>query len=195
MITIVIPTLNDERALVPALAALVPGAAAGLVREVILADGGSADETAKVADVAGCDFLRGPADPGARLRMAAQRARGSWLMFLAPSVVLQEGWMSEVPAFVEKAERVRAAENHAAAFRLVFDGFGIRPRFAEFSVAVRYAFTGRPRVEQGLLIAKRFYDRLGGHRDGEDAQLDLLVRIGRRRIVALRSAIVLGGTP
>lgn len=195
MITVVIPTLNDERALIPALASLVPGAAAGLVREVILADGGSADETAKVADVAGCDFLRGTADPGARLRMAAQRARGSWLMFLAPSAVLQEGWLHDVPTFVEKTERAGAAESHAAAFRLAFDGFGFKPRFAEISAAARHAVTGRPRVEQGLLIAKRFYDRLGGHRDGEDAQRNLLTRIGRRRIVALRSAIVLGGTP
>jgi glycosyltransferase involved in cell wall biosynthesis len=194
MITVVIPTLNDERALVPALAALVPGAAAGIVREVILADGGSTDETAKVADVAGCDFLPGPADTGARLRMAAQRARGAWLAFLAPSAVLQEGWLREVTEFIEKAERVREAENHAAAVRLVFDGFGVKPRFAEFSAAARHAVTGRPRVEQGLLIPKRFYDRLGGHRDGEDAQRNLLMRIGRRRIVALYSAISCTGT-
>lgn len=193
MITVVIPTLNDERVLVPALAALVPGSAEGLLREVILADGGSTDDTEKVADAAGCDFLTGPSDPGARLRAAAQRARGSWLLFLDPSAMLPQGWVRELGAFIETAERTGAAGNRAAAFRLGLEGFGLKPRIAEIAAAARHAVTGRPRAEQGLLLAKRFYDRLGGHRDGEDAQLDLLVRIGRRRIVALRSALVLGG--
>ncbi len=50
----------------PTLAALVPGATAGIVREVIVADGGSRDDTEKVADIAGCRF--------SRLRGAAGRA-------------------------------------------------------------------------------------------------------------------------
>ena len=41
----------------PTLAALVPGATAGLITEVLIADGGSHDDTAAVADVAGCNFL------------------------------------------------------------------------------------------------------------------------------------------
>ena len=101
MITVIIPTLDSEGALVPTLSALVSASASGLVREVILADGGSRDETEKVADVAGCHFLKGPHDPGARLRAAAHQARGSWLLFLDPAAILQEGWMREVRAFVE----------------------------------------------------------------------------------------------
>ena len=45
MFSIIIATHDSERALVPTLAALVPGATAGIVREVIVADGGSRDET------------------------------------------------------------------------------------------------------------------------------------------------------
>ena len=50
---------------------------------------------------------------------------------------------------------------------------------------------GRPRPEQGLLIARRFYDQLGGHGDGKKAQERLFARIGRRRMVTLRARIVL----
>ena len=57
MLSIIIPTRNSERPLVPTLAALVPGATTGLVAEVLIADGGSQDDTAAVADVAGCNFL------------------------------------------------------------------------------------------------------------------------------------------
>jgi hypothetical protein len=193
VITVIIPTLDSEGALVPTLSALVPASASGLVREVILADGGSRDETEKVADVAGCHFLKGPHDPGARLRAAAHQARGSWLLFLDPAAILQEGWMREVRAFVDMMERGGLAERRAATFRLGYEGFGMKPRLAEAAAAARLAVIGRPRPEQGLLIARRFYDHLGGHKDGKKAQERLFARIGRRKMVTLRTRIVLAG--
>ena len=194
MITVIIPTLNSEHALVPTLSALVSGSVAGLVREVIVADGGSNDETEKVADVAGCHFLKGPHDPGARLRAAAHQARGSWLLFLDPAGVVQEGWMREVRAFVETMERSGLAEKRAATFRLGYQGFGLTPRLAEVAAAARLVVIGRPRPQQGLLIARRFYDHLGGHGDGKKAEERLLARIGRRKLITLRTRIVLPET-
>jgi glycosyltransferase involved in cell wall biosynthesis len=191
VITVIIPTLDSEDALVPTLSALVSASASGLVREVILADGGSRDETEKVADVAGCHFLKGPHDPGARLRAAAHQARGSWLLFLDPAAILQEGWMREVRAFVDTMERGGLAERRAATFRLGYEGFGMKPRLAEAAAAARLAVIGRPRPEQGLLIARRFYDQLGGHKDGKKAQERLFARIGRRKMVTLRTRLVL----
>ncbi len=194
MICVIIPTLNSERVLVPTLAALVAGSAAGLVREVILADGGSRDETGKIADAAGCNFMPGPADFGARLRAAARVARGSWLMFLDPAAVLEEGWTREVRAFIETAERTGVSERKAAAFRLRVEGFGLKPRVKEAAAAARHTITGRPRAEQGLLISKKFYDSLGGHVPGPRAHRQLLARTGRR-VVALRTRVVLAAQP
>src|SRR5207244_2986253 len=57
MLSVVIATHNSERSLLPTLAALVQGAAAGIVREVIVADAGSRDATAAIADGAGCRLL------------------------------------------------------------------------------------------------------------------------------------------
>ena len=57
MLSVIIATHESERTLVPTLAALVPGATAGLLGEVIVADAGSRDATAEVADVAGCRFM------------------------------------------------------------------------------------------------------------------------------------------
>lgn len=194
MITVIIPTLNSEHALVPTLSALVSGSVAGLVREVIVADGGSNDETEKVADVAGCHFLKGPHDPGARLRAAAHQARGSWLLFLDPAGIVQEGWLREVRAFIETMERSGLAENRAATFRLGYQGFGLTPRLAEAAAAARLVVIGRPRPQQGLLIARRFYDHLGGHGDGKKAEERLFARIGRRKLITLRTRIVLPET-
>jgi glycosyltransferase involved in cell wall biosynthesis len=189
LISVILPTLDAERLLVPTLSALVPGSAAGLVREVILADGGSKDDTEKVADAAGCEFLRGPRDLGARLRAAAHAARGNWLLFLDPAGVLDEGWPREVRAFMDSAERSGFAGRRAASFRLAFDGFGMKPKLKKAASAARLALLGRPRDEQGLLIAKRFYDELGAHTDGAKAHRRLIARLGRRRMVALRTGI------
>jgi glycosyltransferase involved in cell wall biosynthesis len=189
LISVIIPTRDSERVLVPTLAALVAGSVAGLVRDVVLADGGSRDDTEAIADAAGCALLRGPADPGARLRSAAAWARGSWLLFLEAGGVLDEGWPREVRAFVDGAERTGAAERRAATFRLASQGFGIGARMAETAAAARLALIGRPRAEQGLLIARRFYQALGGHAEGAGAHRRLLGRIGRR-IVVLPTRVV-----
>ena len=71
----IIATHESERALVPTLAALVPGAIAGLVTEVVVADGGSRDATAEVAEVAGCRFMASAEPLGARLKSAAKSTR------------------------------------------------------------------------------------------------------------------------
>ncbi|MEP2954141.1 MAG: glycosyltransferase, partial [Sulfitobacter sp.] len=49
-ISVVIPSLNAAAALPACLAALVEGLQAGLIREVILSDGGSADGTPQLAE-------------------------------------------------------------------------------------------------------------------------------------------------
>jgi hypothetical protein len=61
----------------------------------------------------------------------------------------------------------------------------LRPGLSEVIALLRVALGGGPKPEQGLLIARRFYDALGGHPDGADAEAALLRRIGRRRVAML----------
>src|SRR5262245_45634577 len=86
MLSVVIATHDSERALLPTLAALVAGAAAGVVREVIVADAGSRDATAAIADGAGCRLLTSAQTRGAASRPPRQpRARrGSCFSHPAP---------------------------------------------------------------------------------------------------------------
>ncbi|MEW6124430.1 MAG: glycosyltransferase [Pseudomonadota bacterium] len=191
MISVVIPTHNSERALVPTLAALVPGVTGGILRDVILADGGSSDDTAAIADAAGCVFLSGLSDLGLRLKQGAGQSRGRWLLFLHPYSLLEEGWVREVASFLESAERRGAADKIAATFRLSVDGYGLRPRLGEAVAAARLAVTGRPRPGQGLLLSRRHYERLGGHVAGKGAERRLIARIGLRRLHVLRASVLL----
>jgi glycosyltransferase involved in cell wall biosynthesis len=192
MLSVIIATKDCERRLVPTLAALVSGAAQGLVRDVIVADGGSKDETAKIADIAGCAVQVSDASLAARLTAAARAARGPWLMFLRPGTVLDPAWIDDTARFVEQAEERGDAEHHAAVFRRT-PGMSLhRSALAEVLMVLGSRLI-RPRPEQGLVIFKRFYDRLGGHRDRADPEADLMARIGRKRIVVLRSGALTAG--
>lgn len=174
----------------PTLAALVSGAAAGVVRDVVLADGGSTDETEAIADAAGCIFLKGQRDLGARLRAGAQAAsRGEWILFLDPGGMLEEGWTREVRKFVDVA--ARSGDRRAATFQLAYEGFGVRSRIAEAARRATLALTGRPSAEHGLLISKQLYQQLGGHQKGDAAHRRLIAKLGRHRIVKLRTKVVL----
>ena len=188
MLSVVIPTENAERALVPTLAALVPGATAGIVREVIVADAGSSDATALIADAAGCRIDVVPAPLGQRLRQAAAGARGAWLLFLRPGAVPDWTWVDETRRFIEQAETGGRADARAAAFRRTQDAETFGPAIIEGLGLIAAAFGARPWPQQGLLISKTLYERIGGHLDSDaDPEGKLLRRLGRRRIVMLRS--------
>ncbi len=184
MLSVIIPTDESERILVRTLACLVPGATAGLIRDVILADAGSSDETAKVGDVAGCRFLSLPGPLGPRLDKAADQARSEWLMFVPPGAVLESGWVADVQQFIE-----RAPTDIAATF-----GLAARPHGQDSLLTGMLALWRARRTSlapgRGLIISKTFYREVGGYRDVSDTEADLLRRIGKRRLAVLRTGLI-----
>ncbi len=94
MISVVIATLNDERTLGETLGSLVAAAVDGLVREVIVIDAGSTDQTLEIADDAGARILKS-SGPDA-LAQGCAMARSDWLLILEPKTLLADGWMRAV---------------------------------------------------------------------------------------------------
>lgn len=91
MLSVLIETRDDEERLARTLAALIGGVVEGVVREVIVCDRGSVDQTHRVADHAGCHFL---ADGG--IAAGIRQARGEWLLMLEPGARLDEDWIEAV---------------------------------------------------------------------------------------------------
>jgi rSAM/selenodomain-associated transferase 2 len=190
MITVVIPALNAEATLPATLTALVPAALEGLVREVIVVDGGSTDRTREIADQAGAELLAAPPNRGAQMRAGANAARHPWLLFINADTVLDRGWEREADHFMERVDS-GASRHTAAAFRFALDDDGIAPRALEGLVRLRCATLRLPYGDQGLLIGRAAYDKAGGHRPAplmED--LDLVRRVGIRRVKMLRARAI-----
>ena len=115
-ISVVIPTLDAEAGLPATLTSLAEGLSAGLIRELVVSDGGSTDATRAIAEAAGAVWVPGTASRGGQLRRGAKAAAGAWLMFLHADTVLRPGWARVVEDHLPRAE--------AAHFRLAFDRGG-----------------------------------------------------------------------
>ena len=182
-LSIVIPTFNAAATLPRTLDAIRawPGA------ELIVADGGSNDDTVAIIEAAGAKVVRAPCGRGAQLAAGAAAGSGDWLLFLHADSVPESGWAAAVAAFMaDPANAVRAG-----VFALRFDDPAPAARRLERIVAWRTRRLGLPYGDQGLLIAKDFYDSLGGFRPlalMED--VDLVRRIGKRRLALLPAAVL-----
>ena len=187
MLSVIIPTEGVERPIVATLAALVPGAASGLVREVLLVDRTRNGVIERVADVAGCRFLLSEGTRAAAMAVGARQARSPWLIFLHPGAVLDGGWIEETTQFIQGVSA--SGRPRAGIFRYA------RSPYAETRLRDRFKLVMRmiagPSAEQGLLIARDHYERLGGYApDAHRSEARLLRRLGRSSRTMLRSRIM-----
>lgn len=190
MITVVVPTLNAEDSLAATLTSLVPGAVDGVVRQVIVVDGGSSDRTLRIAEESGADILRAERGRGRQLQAGASAARCPWILFMHADTVLDAGWEREAATFIERVD-IGQRPLAAAAFRFALDDLGLLPRVIEAGVAVRCTLFRLPYGDQGLLIPRRLYEEIGGFRPlplMED--VDIVRRLGRKRTLILRTQAV-----
>jgi len=179
VISIIIPTLNAQANLPRCLAGLANAAMSGLIKEVIVSDGGSTDDTLAIAEASGAEIVAAPRSRAKQLIAAADKARGKWMLFVHPETALAPGWDEACKSFIS-GSRARAA-----VFRLAFDDASAAAKRVQMLERLR----GRvltPHGDQGLLISRIFYDALGGYADLEVMEdVDLARRIGWRRLHVL----------
>lgn len=158
-LSIVIPTLDAAAQLPLVLASLAPGLEAGLIREVVISDGGSTDATRAIAEAAGAVLVSGGPGRGGQLKRGAAAAEGEWLLFLHADTTLGPGWPEAVLAHMARGPAL------AGYFRLAFRAEGLAPRVVAGWANLRSRFLRLPYGDQGLLISRRLYAVVGGFRD------------------------------
>jgi rSAM/selenodomain-associated transferase 2 len=180
VLSVVIPTLDAAVHLPGALAAL-----RGVPDEVLVADGGSADGTRELAERLGARVVVAPRGRGIQLAAGIAAARGDWLLLLHADTRLDPAWPTAANDFMA------THGEYAGYFRFVLDVEDRRARRLERLVAWRCRRLALPYGDQGLLLSRKLLDQVGGVRPlplMED--VDLVRRIGRRRLIGLEVAAV-----
>lgn len=185
MLSIVIPTLNAAAGLPATLESLAEGIGELAETEIVIADGGSTDTTADLAIKAGARVISVDKGRGNQLATGADAARGDWLLFIHADTNLQPGWETFVLQFMVGCSAPQE-QTAAAVFKFKLDDSSFKARVLEEIVAFRTNWLALPYGDQGLLILKEHYDRIGGFRPipiMED--VDIVRRIGRRNLKVL----------
>ncbi len=179
-LSVIVPTLGVAERIGPCLGALAEGLTEGLIAELILADGGSADGIAGVAEAVGARLVRAPRGRGPQLAAGARAARGEWLLFLHADTVLSPGWAAAAQA------HMRDRPDRAGWFALRFDATGPMPQLVAGWANLRSALFGLPFGDQGLLISRAVYCAAGGHPEIPLMEDVALARqLGRRRLARI----------
>lgn len=158
-VSVVIPTLNSCKELAACLGSLGEGLSTGLIREVIVTDGGSDDGTVDLANEAGAIVVSGDRSRGGQLRRGCASAKGDWLLVLHADTQLSDGWAETV------IDRIGQNASDVGYFRLAYRAKGIAPRVVAAWANLRSRVFGLPYGDQGLLVRAPIYHAAQGYDD------------------------------
>lgn len=178
-ISIVIPTLGAAVDLPGTLSSLFEGLDAGVIRELVISDGGSEDDTVRIAEEAGARVVSGRPGRGGQLRRGVAAATGDWVLILHADTQLSPGWSAVARAHI--AER----PGEAGYFRLAFRSQGLAPHIVAGWANVRSRLFALPYGDQGLLLSRKLLDEVSGVPDIPLMEDVALARALQRRLCPL----------
>ncbi len=182
LISVVIPTFNEELALPDTMVSL-----AGEPQvETIVADADSQDRTAEIARSCGARVCTTPRGRARQMNAGAALARGEILLFLHADTRLPRGFASEV-------RRALADPGvSGGAFELAIDDSRRVMRLIERAANFRSRWLGLPYGDQAIFVRTSLFHALGGLADlpiMED--VDLVRRLRKHgRLHIIRSPVV-----
>ena len=180
-VSVVIPTLNEAACLGASLAALraLPGEL-----EVLVADGGSSDETVRIARDHGVRVAAGPCGRGAQMNLGAQHASGDVLLFLHADTLLPRD------AHARIVEALRDPATIGGCFRLSFDT--PNPLLRCYAFFTRFRFRLLHYGDQAFFVRAASFREIGGYRPYPIMEdLDFWLRMVRAgRVAVLDEAVV-----
>jgi len=148
MISVIIPALGDEPALIETLAVLVEGVADGVLRDCVVVSAKSSDLLERYADAAGCVFRveNGPRE--VLIKQGALLVRSEWSLVITPGLVPSGEWLSALADWV--SGRPRADEG---AFIPFCAKRGLWAMLGAWAMNMQASVTGRADVLQGVVAS------------------------------------------
>ncbi len=179
MISVIIPTLNEELALPAALDAVL---AQPVELEVIVVDGGSIDGTVAMVEAAlapdpRLQLLRAARGRALQMNAGAEVTRGEWLLFLHADTLLPGDGLTMIENQPEAIQ--------AGCFTHRFSGAGAMLRILSWFHNHRFGLTRVIYGDQAMFIRRGLFEKLGGFpvRPMEDIAFGLRLRTVTRPIM------------
>ncbi len=151
--SIIIPVLDEAARLDHALGELIDGIERLSDCEIIVCDGGSRDDTRRIARRHPVQLIEAPRGRARQMNAGAERALGEWLLFLHADTRLPADWM----AAVEQAGQPWGR------FDVRLSGSDPLLRLVETSMNLRSRLTGIATGDQALFFRRQFFQRIGGY--------------------------------
>lgn len=180
-LSVIIPTLNEETAIAATLASAQDGRAI----EVIVADGGSTDNTREMAEASGAMVLNVTGGRAAQMNAGAAAATAKRLLFLHADTQLPQGYETAIHTALDDPSVALGA------FRFKTNGTSLAMWIVEWGTNVRSRILRWPYGDQGLFLERRAFDAVGNFPDRtimEDFELVRLLR-QRGRVLTLPLAV------
>lgn len=149
-VSVIIPALNEAGNLRRCVASI------GELCEVIIADGGSDDNTGEVAKSLGAKFISCKRGRGEQMDTAAKTAKGDVLLFLHADTTLPPDWLTAV--------KNALGDEHAVggAFRLAIDSKKPSLRLIAAFARLRSRLLGLTYGDQAIFALKKAFMESGG---------------------------------
>ena len=151
-VSIIIPVLNEAELIATA----VDKAWQCGADEVIVADGGSADDTSERAETANCQFIQSSPGRGQQLNAGANLATGDALLFLHVDNWAEEGAVQQIRDAMSNVHCVGGGfKQRINSKRLIF-------RFIEIGNLLRASQQRLVYGDQGIFVRRNIFESLGG---------------------------------
>jgi rSAM/selenodomain-associated transferase 2 len=154
LISVIIPTLNEEDVLGPTLEALTEQASRA---EILVVDGHSTDDTRACAEAAGANVYRAPRGRASQLNAGAERAKGDIYLFLHADTRLPPDGLAII------RETLAHPGHTAGTFRLQFDAHTPLLRF--YAWCTRWPWIRLCFGDRGLFVEQSAFEAVGGYPD------------------------------
>ena len=180
-ISIVIATLNSENTihnLIKSLKNTFP--------EIIIIDANSRDGTIKICKKYTNKIYYSSPGRGLQLHIGSKKSNSEWILFLHSDSVLDPNCIEKIDHFIKNLQNV----NKAGVFKLKVDHKNYIARIIEKYANARSKLLGLPYGDQGLLISRNFYNKIGGYKPLSIMEdVNIIRTIGPKNISILEAYI------